>query len=78
MRYISCQTEVRHESSVGKQRISSLCTRFTSDTGVHSFDCRARFESIWTKELAEGEIASRTDDGMPWGPDFREIEFRWK
>ena len=28
------------------------CTRCSLGTGSHSSDCRARFESIWTKELA--------------------------
>ena len=33
----------------------------------------ARFEIIWTKELAEAEITSRAADSVPSGPDAREI-----
>ena len=30
-------------------------------TGPHSSDCRARFESIWTEELAEAEVPIRAE-----------------
>ena len=50
-----------------------LCTRCALGTEAHSSECRARFEIIWTKELAGAEITSRAADSVPSGPDVREI-----
>ena len=50
-----------------------LCSRCALDTGASSV-CRARFDIIWTKELAGAEIASRVADSIPSGPDEREIK----
>ena len=38
-----------------------LCTRCSLGTGSHSSDCRARFDSIWTKKLAEAEVPIRAE-----------------
>ena len=38
-----------------------LCTRCPLGTGSRSSDCRARFESIWTEELAEAEVPIRAE-----------------
>ena len=51
-----------------------FCTRCSLGTGAHSSECRAPFEAIWTKELAEAEVANRADDSIPMGPDARENE----
>ena len=59
-----------------------LCTRCSLGTGSHSSDCRARFESIWTKELAEAEVpirveaevANRAVDAVPIDPNARVSE----
>ena len=50
-----------------------LCTRCSWGTGSHSSECRARFEAICTKELAEAEVA-RAANAVPRGPDVRESE----
>ena len=50
-----------------------LCSRCALDTGASS-ECRAQFDIIWAKELAEAEIASRVADSIPSGPDAREVE----
>ena len=50
-----------------------LCTRCALGTEAHSSECRARFEIIWIKELAEAEITSRAADSVASGPDVREI-----
>ena len=57
--------------ALDKHRRTPLCTRCAWDTGAH---CRARFEIIWTKELAEAETASHAADSIPSGPDVMEIE----
>ena len=51
-----------------------LCTRCVLGTGAHSSVCRARFENIWTKELAKAAVANRADDIIPKGPDVKESE----
>ena len=58
-----------------------LCTRCSLGTGSHSSDCRARFESIWTKELAEAEVPTRAQevdnravDEVPIDPNVRVSE----
>ena len=59
-----------------------LCTRCSLVTGSHSSDCRARFESTWTKELAEAEVpiraevevANRAVDEVPIDPTVRVSE----
>ena len=51
-----------------------LCTRCSLGTGSHSSDCRARFEAIWTRELAEAEVANRAVDAVPIDPSVRVIE----
>ena len=43
----------------------SLGPKCTLGAETHSFKCRARFEINATKELAEAEIASCTDDSIP-------------
>ena len=48
-----------------------LCTKCVWDTRAH---CRARFELIWTKELAEEETASDAGESALLSPDVREIE----
>ena len=57
-----------------------LCTICSLGTGSHSSDCRARFEAIWTKELAEAEVpiraeaevANRAVDAVPVDPNVRD------
>ena len=59
-----------------------LCTRCSLGTGSHSSDRRTRFEAVWTKELAEGEVpirgeaevANRAVDAVPIDPNVRERE----
>ena len=59
-----------------------LCTRCSLGTGSHSSDCRARFEAIWTKELAEAEVpirveaevANRAVEAVPIDPSVRVSE----
>ena len=71
-RHTSCQTEVRHESSVERtQAYTTLHTRCAWDTGAH---CRARFEIIWTKEFAEAEVVNSTVDAVPFDPNVRVSE----
>ena len=56
-----------------------LCTRCSLCTGSHSSDCRARFESTWTKVLAEAEVpiraeaevAKRAVDAVPIDPNVK-------
>ena len=55
--------------ALDKHGRTPLCTRCALGTGAHLSECRARFEAIWTKELAEAEVASRADDSIPTGPD---------
>ena len=38
-----------------------LCSTCSLGAGSHSSDCRARFEAIWTKELAEAEVPIRAE-----------------
>ena len=52
-----------------KQGRMPLCTKCALGAEVHSSECRARFEIIWAKELAEAGIASRAADNIPSGPD---------
>ena len=59
--------------ALDKHGRTPLCTKCALDTGAHSSECRARFEIIWTKELAEAEIASRVADSIPSGPYVRKI-----
>ena len=57
-----------------------LCRRCSLGTGSHSSDCRARFEAIWTKELAEADVpiraeaesANRAVDAVPIHPNVRD------
>ena len=57
-----------------------FCTRCSLGTGSHSSDCRARFEAIWAKELAEAEVpihaeaevANRAVDAVPTDPNVRD------
>ena len=51
-----------------------LCTRCSWGPRSHSSDCRARFEAIWTKELAEAEVPIRAVDAVPLGPNVRVSE----
>ena len=59
-----------------------LCSRCVLGTGAHSSECRARFEAIWTKELAEAEVpihaeaevANRAVDAVPSDPNVRVSE----
>ena len=59
-----------------------LCTTCSLGRGSHSSDCRARFEAIWTKELAEAEVpiraeaevANRAVDAVPIDPNVRGSE----
>ena len=53
---------------------TKLCTRCALGTGAHSSECRARFATIWTKELAEAEVACHADDRIPVGLDVKERE----
>ena len=57
--------------ALDKHRRAPLCTKGDGDTGAR---CRARFETIWIKELAEAETASHDVDIMLSSPDVREIE----
>ena len=50
------------------------CTRCALGTGAHSSEYRARFEDIWTKELAEAEVANRAADSISMGPNATESE----
>ena len=50
-----------------------LCTRCALGTEAHTSECRARFEIIWTIELAEAETTSRAADSVPSSADVREI-----
>ena len=43
-------------------------------TRSHSSECRARFRVIWTKELAEAEVAKRAVDAVPIDPNGRVSE----
>ena len=70
-RHISCQTKYITNHALDEHSRSPLCTKFAWDTGAH---CRARFEIIWTKELAEAETASHAVDSILSSPDVREIE----
>ena len=51
--------------ALDKHRLAPLCTKCAWDTGAH---CRARFEIIWTKELAEAETASHAVDSILLSP----------
>ena len=59
-----------------------LCTECSLGTGSHSSDCRVRFESTWTRELAEAEgpvlaaaeVANRAVDAVPMDPNVRVSE----
>ena len=44
-----------------QHRRTPLRTRCSMGTGSHLSDCRVRFESIVTKELAEAEVPIRTE-----------------
>ena len=65
-KYITNQVLDKHDRT-------PLCTRCALGTEAHSSECRARFEIIWTKELAEAEITSRAADSVPSSPAAREI-----
>ena len=43
------------------------CTRCALGTGAHTSECRARFEAMWTKELAEAQVANRAADSISMG-----------
>ena len=60
--------------ALDKHRRTSLRTRRILRTEARALEHQSRFGSVWIKELAEAEIASRTDDGMSSGPDVSEIE----
>ena len=59
-----------------------LCRRCSLGAGSHSSDCRARFEAIWTKELAEADVPIRAEaevanlaaDAVPIDPNVRVSE----
>ena len=67
MRYITNQARDKHRRTL-------LCTRRILDTEARSLEDQSRFESVWIKELAGAEIASRAVDVMSSGPDVSEIE----
>ena len=60
--------------ALDKHRRTSLRTRRILRTEARALEHQSRFGSVWIKELAEAEIASRTDDGVSSGPDVSEIE----
>ena len=57
-----------------KHGCTLFCTICALDAGTHLFECRARFEIIWTEDIDEAEIASCTDDSISSNPEVREIE----
>ena len=61
------QKYIRNQA-LNEHRRTPLCTRCAWDTGAH---CRARFEIICTKELAETEVAKFTVDVGPIDPNVR-------
>ena len=75
VRYTAHRTEIHHESNVGP-------TRCSFGTGLHSSDCRARFEAIRTKVFAEAEVpirveaevANRAVGAVPIDPNVRVSE----
>ena len=85
-RHISCQTEIYREPSVGQARAFTILRKMR--LGYRSaFICvPARFEIIWTQELADAETAKRADhepvsgnrckaaDSISVGPGVKEIE----
>ena len=60
--------------ALDKHGRTPLSTRCALGTGAHSSECRARFEAIWTKELAETDVASCADDSIHVSPDVKECE----
>ena len=62
------------KKALDKHKRTLLCTRRILVTDQCAVEHQSRFESVWIKELAEAEIASRADDGMSSGPDVSEVE----
>ena len=57
--------------ALNDHRRTALCTRCAWDTGAQ---CRARFEIIWSKVIAAGDVANRTVDAVPIDPNVRVSE----
>ena len=74
VRLLELRARTGFEAPAVRHGRTPLCTRCGLRTGAHSSECRARFQAIWTKELAEAEVANRAADSIPVGPDVKESE----